>query len=164
MFVHNHLYYNILFEIGHYQKASIQDFGSYEHCGWWQFRTSCSTSTSSRRRPPSGKATHLLDTSLSHPWTPCTVVALALRAQLSPKRFWHNYDQKSSGTIMTNNVLAQLWPKVSLHNCDHRRNPCDPHIKRDVSLPVTQIGGGTLEGVWGAHQRVWPQTTPKSPL
>ena len=76
---------------------------------------------------------------------PRTVVALlALRAQLWPKIFRHNCAQ--------NNCEKSFWC-----NCDRRRNPCDPpHHILNVSLPVTLIEGGTLEGVWGAHQEFDP--------
>ena len=119
-------------------KVFSQDSGSCELCGWWQFRTSCSTSTSSRPPPPSGKLL-LENPATTLPWTHCTVVALAL-------------------TIVYTDILVQLWPKrypctIKVHRC----NPCDPHIKRDVSLAVTQIEGGTAEGVWGAHQQFDPK-------
>ena len=56
---------------------------------------------------------HLLDTLFSPLYTR-TVVALALRTQLSPKRFWHNSDQQCSGSIVTKNPCTIVTTVVTL--------------------------------------------------
>ena len=86
-------------------KVFSQDSGSCELCGWWQFRTSCSTSTSSRPPPPSGELPSTCSWRTLPP--PCLGPTARLwpwPSQLSPQIFWYNCDQKD--------ILAQLKSTV----------------------------------------------------
>ena len=86
-------------------KVFSQDSGSCELCGWWQFRTSCSTSTSSRPPPPSGNLPSTCSWRTLPP--PCLGPTARLwpwPSQLSPQIFWYNCDQKD--------ILAQLKSTV----------------------------------------------------
>ena len=73
-------------------NVSIQDSGSCELCVWWQYQTSCSTSTSSRRPPRSGRR------------PTGSQAGLNLLRPLHPARLWpcwpseHNCDQRCSAT------------------------------------------------------------------